>query len=90
MSSLIVSLFCGLLLGGFFFCGLAWTIAKGLHARRPALIFVLSYFVRLGVVVGGFMLVASGQAERVLASLVGFVVARLVVTRWIRGGSVCT
>ena len=90
MSSLLVPLFCGLILGVAFFGGLAWTIAYGLQARRPALIFAVSYLVRVGVVVGGFILVSFGQAERVLAAVFGFVVARFLVTRWVRGGKVCT
>ena len=90
MSNLIVPLVCGFFLGAFFFGGLAWTIAKGLQARHPAPIFALSYLLRLCVVVGGFMLISSGQAERVLAAVVGCMGARLFVTWWVRRSGVCT
>ena len=90
MSNLMIPLVCGFFLGVFFFGGLAWTIAKGLQARRPALIFALSYLLRLCVVVGGFMLISSGQAERVLAAVVGCIGARLIVTRLVQKGGVCT
>jgi F1F0 ATPase subunit 2 len=89
MSNLIIPLVFGFFIGLFFFGGLAWTIARGLHAHRPALIFGLSYFIRLGAVVGGFVFVSSGQAERVLVSVVGFVVARFLVVQLVRRGTVC-
>ena len=89
MSNLIIPLVCGFLLGLFFFGGLAWTIARGLRSPHPALIFGLSYFIRLGVVVGAFIFVSSGQAERVLVAVLGLVIARFLVARSVRGGRVC-
>ena len=69
----------GVVLGLFFFGGLAWTILRGLQSRRPALIFLLSYLIRVGVVGGGFVLIASGEIVRAVALLVGFVAARRCV-----------
>jgi|AMWB02.1.fsa_nt_gi F1F0 ATPase subunit 2 len=89
MSNLIIPLVCGFFVGLFFFGGLAWTIARGLRARCPALIFGLSYFIRLGVVIGSFVLVSSGQAERVFSCVLGLVIARFLAVRLVRGGSVC-
>ena len=74
----------GLLLGGFFFAGLWWTIQKGLTAKHPALWFLGSILVRTAVVLVGVYLVSDGKWERMLACLVGFVLARFLVMRYRR------
>ena len=74
----------GGLLGAVFFGGLWWTVHKGLSSSRPALWFSGSLLLRMGITMGGFYFVAGGQWERLLACLLGFVVARLVVTRLTR------
>lgn len=71
----------GLLLGGFFFGGLWWTVRKGLASPRPALWFVVSYIARIAVVATGFYALAGGRWSRLAACLVGFILARLVATR---------
>ncbi|MBK9018025.1 MAG: hypothetical protein IPM82_30490 [Saprospiraceae bacterium] len=79
-----LALLVGLLLGGFFFAGLWWTIQKGLTAKHPALWFLGSILVRTAVVLVGVYLVSDGKWERMLASLVGFVLARFLVMRYRR------
>jgi F1F0 ATPase subunit 2 len=81
---LVLAAIAGVLLGGFFFGGLWWTIRMGLSSKRPALWFLGSLLVRTSVVLGGFYFVAGNHWDRLLACLVGFVVARLVVTRLTR------
>jgi len=71
----------GVLLGFFFFGGLWWTVKKSLSSPRAALWLVGSFVVRMVVTVGGFYLVSDGQWQRILACLVGFLVARTVVSR---------
>jgi F1F0 ATPase subunit 2 len=71
----------GLLLGGFFFGGLWWTVRKGVTARRPALLFMLSLVLRTTVAVAGFYVVGDGHWQRLLACLFGFVLARFMITR---------
>ena len=78
---LLLALVAGLLLGLVFFGGLWWTVRRGLTARHPALLFVGSLVLRMAVAVGGFWWVSDGQWDRLLACLVGFLVARLVITR---------
>lgn len=82
---MMLSFGAGLLLGAVFFGGLWWTIRKGLSSPRPALLFLGSAVLRMGVVVSGFYLVANGQWQRLLACLVGFIIARLIVTWLTRG-----
>lgn len=71
----------GVLLGLFFFGGLWWTIRKGLTSKSPALWFLGSIVVRTAVVVAGFYFVSGGAWERILACLLGFIVARFVIVR---------
>jgi len=70
----------GLLLGAIFFGGLWWTVRKGVASSRPALWFVGSSVLRTGVVLAGLYVVASGSWQRLLLCLLGFVVARFIVT----------
>jgi len=72
----------GLLLGMIFFGGLWWTIRKGLSSPRPAVLFLASAVLRMGIVVTGFYFVSDHQWQRILACLVGFIMARLAVTLW--------
>ncbi len=70
----------GLLLGAIFFGGLWWTVRKGLTSRQPALWFFGSMLLRMGITLAGFYFVGRGDWRRLLACLVGFVIARFVVT----------
>jgi F1F0 ATPase subunit 2 len=74
----------GLFLGGAFFGGLWWTVQRGLSSRRPALLFVVSMLLRTSLVVAGFYFVGRGHWELLLACLLGFTVARPVVSRLTR------
>jgi len=71
-------------LGAIFFGGLWWTVGQGLASSRPALWFCASLLLRLGIVLPGFYFVAGGHAERLVACLLGFLMARLIVTRLTR------
>jgi len=82
--SLVLALATGLALGAIFFGGLWWTIQKGMTSEWSALWFCGSWLLRTSLVVAGFLLIARGHWERLLVCLVGFVVARLIVMRWIR------
>ena len=74
----------GVLLGAIFFGGLWWTVRKGVSSQRPALWFLGSMLVRTGIVVVGFYVVSDGRWQRLVAGLLGFVIARLLVTRLTR------
>ena len=82
--SLALSLVAGALLGAIFFGGLWWTVRKGVASQRPALWFVGSLLLRMSVALAGFYFASGGRWERLLVCLLGFVVARLVVTWLIR------
>ena len=81
---LALALMTGILLGAVFFGGLWWTIRKGVSSKQPALWFLGSVLLRTAIALAGFYLIARGHWERLLVCLVGFLVARLLVTRFIR------
>lgn len=69
----------GVGLGTIFYGGLWWTVRRGLTARRPAMWFIGSLMVRLGLIATGFYLVGHGQWQRLVPCLIGFALARLLV-----------
>ena len=81
MLKLVAALASGVLLGAIFFGGLWWTVRKGVRSKRPALWFCGSLLLRTGIVLAGFYFVTGGHWQRLLACLLGFVIARRIVTR---------
>ncbi len=81
---LALALAAGVLLGAIFFGGLWWTVRKGVASRRPGLWFLGSLLLRTLFTLAGFYLAGRGHGERLLTCLLGFLVARLVVTRLTR------
>jgi F1F0 ATPase subunit 2 len=71
----------GVLLGVFFFGGLWWTVRRGLSSKRPALWFLGSLLLRTSIVLAGIYLVSGGRWDLMLACLLGFVIARFIVTQ---------
>jgi F1F0 ATPase subunit 2 len=83
-SSIVLSLLAGVLFGTIFFGGLWWTVRRGLSSKSPALLFVGSLFLRTIITVAGFYFVSHGDWRRLLACLLGLLLARVVVTRLTR------
>jgi len=82
--TLVLALVTGVLLGAMFFGGLWWTVQKGVSSQRPALWFFGSLLLRMSIALAGFYFVSGGHWERLLLCLLGFVMARLIVTRLTR------
>ena len=78
--TLLSVLTAGGFLGAIFFGGLWWTIQKAVSSPHPALWFLGSLLMRMSVTLAGFFVVSQGQWQRLLICLLGFVLARLVVT----------
>jgi F1F0 ATPase subunit 2 len=79
--TLVLASVAGVLLGALFFGGLWWTVQKGLSSKRSALWFLGSLLLRMSIALAGFYFVSGGHWERLLVCLLGFVLARLIVTR---------
>jgi F1F0 ATPase subunit 2 len=79
--ALALALVAGALLGTFFFGGLWWTVRKGITSESPALWFLGSLLLRTGAILAAFYFVSQGHWSRLVACLVGFLIARVVVVR---------
>jgi len=79
--TLVLVLVTGVLLGVMFFGGLWWTVRKGVLSKQPALWFFGSLLLRMSIALAGFYFIARGHWERLLVCLLGFVMARLIITR---------
>ncbi|WP_339673799.1 ATP synthase subunit I [Dasania marina] len=82
--NLAASLFAGVVLGGFFFGGLWWTVQKAVASEHAAFWFLGSLMLRTAVVLLGFYFLMAGGWQHMLAALLGLFVARLIVMRLTR------
>jgi len=82
--ALVLALMAGVSLGAIFFGGLWWTVRKSFSSKQPALWFLGSSLLRTMVVLAGFYFIALGHWQRLVGSLLGFAMARLMVTRLTR------
>ncbi|PIR19595.1 MAG: ATP synthase subunit I [Elusimicrobia bacterium CG11_big_fil_rev_8_21_14_0_20_64_6] len=81
-------------LGAMFFGGLWWTVRKGMASEQPALLFFCSLAVRMSLALAGFYFVSEDHWQRLLACLLGFIMARALMIRLTRpapvmGGRAC-
>jgi F1F0 ATPase subunit 2 len=76
---LILAWMAGLVLGSVFFGGLWWTVRRGVVSKQPAMLFMCSFLLRMGITVSGFLRVGREDWKRLVVCLAGFVMARLVV-----------
>lgn len=82
--ALVMAWIAGGALGALFFGGLWWTVRKSLASTKPALWMFGSLLLRMGVTMTGFYFVGGGDWQRLLSCLVGFIMARQLVTRLTR------
>ena len=79
--TLALALAAGAGLGAIFFGGLWWTVRRGVSSKQPALWFAGSLLLRMSIALAGFYFIGLGHWERLLLCLLGFVLARFLVTR---------
>ncbi len=86
MIGLLLAFAAGAGLSVFYFGGLWLTVQRVAEARRPKLLLLGSFFGRAAVILVGFYLVIVAMGDRwelLVASLLGFILARSVlVRRW--------
>ena len=78
--SLVSALVAGVVLGAIFFGGLWWTVRWGMSSKRMALWFLGSMLLRTCMALLGFYFILGGNWTRLLTGLLGFVIARVIVT----------
>jgi F1F0 ATPase subunit 2 len=71
----------GMVLGGVFFGGLWLTIRHTLSSAALGLWLVASLVLRMAIVLLGFYVVVAGDWRRLMACLIGFVLARSMIAR---------
>jgi F1F0 ATPase subunit 2 len=81
---LLVAFFVGMGAGLLYFGGLWWTVRRLPTARQPALLTLGSFFVRTGLSLAAFYFASGGQWQRILASLLGFIIVRVFLVRRMR------
>jgi len=79
-ATLVFALVAGALFGAIFFGGLWWTVREGISSNRVAHWFLGSMVLRTCIVLFGFYFVLGDNWKRLLAGLLGFIIARFLVT----------
>lgn len=75
----LLSFIAGLALGIVFFGGLWLTVRKAMSSNRPAIWFIASLLIRSALVIGGLYFATGQQWQRILISLAGFILSRVLV-----------
>jgi F1F0 ATPase subunit 2 len=78
---MVLTLFAGFLLGIVFFGGLWYTVQKAVASNAAGLWFIFSFIFRVSITLIGFYYISSGQWQRLLSCLFGFIIARITVAR---------
>ena len=81
---LVLAWVAGVGLGLLYFGGLWLTLRQLPTCRWPTPLLVGSFMGRTAVVLVGFYFVMGGRWERMLACLVGFMMARILLIFWLR------
>jgi F1F0 ATPase subunit 2 len=93
LAQLVFAWLLGGALGACFFGGLWWTLRQalscGTSTRRPASWLLVSWLVRVAIVLLGFYAISNGDPAAPAMGLVGFLMARFAVLRATRPAPAC-
>jgi F1F0 ATPase subunit 2 len=81
---LAMAFLAGMGTGIVYFGGLWWTVRQLPFVRQPALLTMGSFLVRTGISLTAFYLASGGHWERILISLLGFMIIRGLLVRRIQ------
>jgi F1F0 ATPase subunit 2 len=70
----------GLVLGAFYFIALWHTVQRLPYAPRPARLILISFVVRMAVILTAFYFLMDGHWERLAVAMIGFMVMKKVLT----------
>jgi F1F0 ATPase subunit 2 len=84
MLYLAMAFLVGMGTGIVYFGGLWWTVRQLPFVRQPALLTIGSFLVRTGISLTAFYLASEGHWERILISLLGFIIIRGFLVRRIQ------
>jgi F1F0 ATPase subunit 2 len=83
-SIVALALLAGILLGAIFYGGLWWTVRRSVSSGSSSAWLIGSFVLRAIIAVSGFYLVSQGDWRSLPACLLGFLAARICVTRLIK------
>jgi len=79
--TLITAFIAGLFFGAFYFITLWHTVQRLPAAHGPARLMLVSFVLRMTVVLAGFYLIMGGEHwERLAAAMLGFIIIRKILT----------
>lgn len=76
---MIVSFLIGLLLGVLYFGGLYFSTQKFSSVKRPALFMILSFVLRMGILIAGFYYLSKSGYKNILIGLLGVMLVRFIM-----------
>lgn len=79
IAALTLAFFIGVAIGAVFFGGLWWTVLLGVRTGKTALLYVGGFLLRTTFVLIAFYLAGRGHPDRLAASLLGFVLGRVLI-----------
>lgn len=83
LTGIIISLATGAVLGAAYFGGLWLTVRRLPRAVHPGVFSFASLGMRLGLLLGGLLLVTEGQWQGLTAAMVGLLLARAILVRYL-------
>lgn len=84
MAGLFSAFLAGVGLGAIFFGGLWLTVRRTLSSSTLGVVLMAGFMLRVSIVLAGFYAISLGGWQRMIPSLLGFLMARLLITRWVR------
>ncbi len=85
---MFVRLIGGILLGIIFFGGLYWSVNQLSKVRHPAVLMIVSAFVRMGILLFGIYLLADSNIKNIFAILIGVILVKVVMVFTVQKKSV--
>ena len=78
---LLAAFTAGLALGAFYFTALWHTVRRLPSADKPSRLLIVSFFLRMGLVMAGFFLIMiAGRWEGLAVAMLGFIIIRKILT----------